>query len=317
MSTLPQFLVNMLNNPPQAGDGVNAWLFSTAIQLHHHYDQPTIVEMLQERTRDCGRIVPQREIERAVQNSARCAWQPNKHSASKPISLPRRVCSITPPRPWPKPDSGLQADILRKHGQWGGLAELLEYSDPKPMDDREHETEIIIDALFPGNPLLCCGKTVACAITDHRECLRGKLADQSYIVPSPMAKKHGRTQGGKKSQRTLKNVGKRRFIVVEFDGHSISDQCAFHLELFKRSPLVCALHSGGKSIHGWYLVDGQSESEVREFFEYAVRLGADPATWNRVQFVRMPGGVRRGDQDKPDKRQMIYYLNFNPLNNEL
>jgi hypothetical protein len=88
MKTLPHFLQKMLNTPPSAGDGVNGWLFSTAIQLHHHYDQPTIVEMLQERTLDCGRIVPQREIERAVRNSARCAWRPT-HGASKPISPPQ------------------------------------------------------------------------------------------------------------------------------------------------------------------------------------------------------------------------------------
>ncbi|MDC0065018.1 hypothetical protein OAK15_01000 [Verrucomicrobia bacterium] len=324
MKTLPQFLVNMLNTPPSAGNGVNSWLFSTAIQLHHHYDQPTIVEMLQERTRDCGRIVPQREIERAVRNSARCAWRPT-HGASKPISSPRRVCATAPPcRPWPMWDNKLQAEVLRKYAPFSGLAELLERSDPRPMDDPSNETESIIDVLFPGNPWVCCGNPYRyCgekklnSETRRREDWRGELGNKSLVVPSPMRKKSGLTQDGNESERTLDNVGQRRFLVVEFDRHSIDDQSAFHLHLSELCPLVCVVHSGGKSLHGWYYVHGQPESEVRKFFEYAVRLGADPATWNRVQFVRMPGGVRNGGWDKPDKPQTIYYLNFNALNNEL
>ena len=55
MSKLPLFLEDMLNNPPQAGNGLHGWFFSAAKQLHHHYDQPTIVELLKERTQDCGR----------------------------------------------------------------------------------------------------------------------------------------------------------------------------------------------------------------------------------------------------------------------
>lgn len=102
--------------------------------------------------------------------------------------------------------------------------------------------------------------------------------------------------------------------MIEFDRHSIDEQSAFHLHLGELCPLVCMVHRGGKSLHGWYLVDGQPERKVREFFEYAVRLGTDTATWNQVQFVRMPGGGRRDDQDKPDKPQTVYYLNFNVLN---
>ena len=265
-----------------------------------------------------------REIERAVRNSAKYAWQPT-HGTAKPISLPRRVSPTAPPRPWPKPDSELQADILSDYGEHGGLAELLKLSDPRPMDDPEYETEFIIDALFKGNPWLCCGKSKVNCEARHREDWRGELAAQSFIVPSPMLKKYGETQDGKVSQRALESVGPRLYLGIEFDRHSINDQCAIHLHLRQLYPLVCALHSGNKSVHGWYLVHGQPESEVRSFFEYAVRLGADTATWTRHQLIRMPGGQRRGDRDEtnkwgtvyhPSKRQMIYHLNFEPLNNK-
>jgi hypothetical protein len=45
---------------------------------------------------------------------------------------------------------------------------------------------------------------------------------------------------------------------------------------------------------------------------YAVMLGADPATWTRCQFVRMPNGLRR----RPKAfgvRQPVFYFNPNNL----
>src|SRR5262245_2661328 len=58
------------------------------------------------------------------------------------------------------------------------------------------------------------------------------------------------------------------------------------------APFVSAVHSGGKSLHGWFDVHGEDEKKIKWFFRYAVSLGADPATWTRSQFVRMPGGRR-------------------------
>ena len=43
---------------------------------------------------------------------------------------------------------------------------------------------------------------------------------------------------------------------------------------------------------------------------YAVSLGADPATWTRSQFVRMPEGRRDNGQ-----RQTAYFFNPKPLEN--
>jgi hypothetical protein len=39
---------------------------------------------------------------------------------------------------------------------------------------------------------------------------------------------------------------------------------------------------------------------------YAVSLGADPATWTKSQFVRMPDGIRDNG-----KRQTVFWLNPN------
>jgi hypothetical protein len=39
-----------------------------------------------------------------------------------------------------------------------------------------------------------------------------------------------------------------------------------------------------------------------------VTLGADPATWTRSQFVRMPDGTRENGQ-----RQTIFFLSLKPM----
>jgi hypothetical protein len=70
------------------------------------------------------------------------------------------------------------------------------------------------------------------------------------------------------------------------------------------APLVCAVHSGGKSLHGWFQARGCEESRIERFFRYAVSRGADPATWTRSQFARMPNGTRENG-----RKQGIYYLN--------
>src|SRR6201987_3774767 len=42
------------------------------------------------------------------------------------------------------------------------------------------------------------------------------------------------------------------------------------------------------------------------FMSQAVMLGADPRTWSRSQFVRLPGGLRLGEKRS---RQNVFYLN--------
>ena len=118
----------------------------------------------------------------------------------------------------------------------------------------------------------------------------------------------GLTKDGRDSKHTLANTGERRFLICEFDTGTPDEHAALLLHLGGFAPLVCVVHSGGKSLHGWFFVAGQPESKIEKFFRYAVSLGADRATWTRSQFVRMPDGTRDNG-----KRQTVYFLNFKPL----
>lgn len=179
-----------------------------------------------------------------------------------------------------------------------GMADLFHSS---PEETAGHDAEGLVDSLFPGNPWLCVADDQRKAITERRETLRGRLGTLQFIVPNPMTGPAGKTQEGRTSARCLDNTGPRRFLVIECDFKpedtggraSPADLCAgVILHLARFAPLVMAVHSAGKSVHGWFACEGQRETALRRFMNYAVTLGADRATWTRCQFVRMPEGQR-------------------------
>jgi hypothetical protein len=103
----------------------------------------------------------------------------------------------------------------------------------------------------------------------------------------------GLTTAGKVSRHSLHGTGLRRFLVAECDfsiyardgktetevaplirklegqGISIADMCAaVLLHLAEYGPLVSVVHSGGKSLHGWFYVQSQPEERVLQFMRY-------------------------------------------------
>jgi hypothetical protein len=89
------------------------------------------------------------------------------------------------------------------------------------------------------------------------------------------------------------------------EGRDVRDLCAaLLLHLAEKAPLALAVHSGGKSLHGWFYCAGVPEEKVLGVFNYAVSLGADRASWTPSQFARMPDGLRENG-----RRQTVYFLN--------
>jgi hypothetical protein len=284
----------MLSAPPRRGGGLHNWLFRTARVLHPFRSREEIIAILQSATH--GEPVKAREIESAVDSSAGCAWIPGANA--QPIKKTS---------PWPALDKAKRAAIIK---DGAGLEDLWEMS-PRPLDDAESHTEEIIDVLFPGDPLLCCGQSSSNFSTRPRSEWRGKLSALQLIVPSPMTSVWGTTKEGKKSQHTLSNTGPRRFLVIEQDAGTQHEQAAILAHLAKRAPLVLAVFSGSKSLHGWFYCAGQNEERLRLFMNDAVSLGADHITWTLSQFVRMPDGTREGGA-----RQAVYFFNPEVMKNE-
>jgi hypothetical protein len=211
-------------------------------------------------------------------------------------------------------------EVVAQRGN--GLVNLWEAS-PVRVDSNQPKTEEIIDSLFPGNPLLCCGWTRHQFDTRPRSRWY-KLHDLQFIVPNPMTATVGLTKSRKLSGHALSNTGPRRFLIVEFDfesnnspeeaqllatleteGRDVRDLCAaLLLHLAEKAPLALAVYSGGKSLHGWFYCAGVPEERVWRTFQYAVSLGADRANWTPSQFARMPDGLRENGS-----RQTVYFLN--------
>ena len=277
---------DVLASSPQAGNGVHRWLYVAALKLHPYFPDKAKLEWeLDMATRNCGREVTTAEIENAVRDSLRFLENPTGQTQTV--------------HRWPARNQGRIETIVRTGPKF---AELAAMSPVKWNDDARH-TEEIIDVLFPGNPLLCAGPKQSYSLTRKREEWRGFLEKQQFIVPSPMSVTHGTTKSKKSSMRTLANTGPRRFLVVEFDQGSFDQHAAVLNHLAKYAPLVMVVHSGNKSLHGWFYCAGDPDSAFERFFSYAVSLGADPATWTCCQLVRMPDGQR--DNGRPQR--VVYF----------
>ena len=203
-----------------------------------------------------------------------------------------------------------------------GLVDLWEAS-PIRLDSNKPRADEMIDILFPGNPLLCCGWSRHHFGTRPRAHWYN-LDKLQFIVPNPMKSRHGLTQQGQFSGHALENTGPRRFVIIEFDfdakrstekgrliatlerqGCDVRDlSAALLMHLAEKAPMALVVYSGAKSLHGWFYCSEVSEDKVLRFFRYAVSVGADPANWTRSQFTRMPDGLRENQ-----KRQTVYFLN--------
>ena len=282
---LPQWCVDIIANPPQSGDGFHLWLFRAARALWKcgRTENDTIAT-LENAASICGRHVPIREIQDAVTNSQRPAFQPDNFQRLR----------------WPKVDEEKRKAVTEKGP---GLVDLWE-SSPVRIEDNDSHNEEIIDVLFPGNPLLCCGAKKETARTASREEWRGRMSKLQFIVPNPMTATIGINQLDEVSHRCLNNTGPRRFLVVEFDTGTTDEHAALLLHLAEWAPMALAVHSGQKSLHGWFYSAGVAEGKIVNFFRHACSLGADPMLWTPCQLARMPDGTRDNG-----KKQTVYFLN--------
>lgn len=292
--SLPAHIRGAFSNPPRAGSGVHKWLFITALRCHKYMAQDEIIRRLTAAVQGCGREVPHAEIVAAVVNSA-----------SKKGRRQFKVRGVPAPgghaKKWPAVNSALQAKVISDYPctvrQFRGMS-------PYEIDTDYNDAYWFVTSLFPDYPPLCIGSDLNRASTGPIEQFEEKLDRMTFIVPSAMTSKFGLTLNGERSQRTLTNTGPRRYLVTEFDSLTLDEQVSMILHLRPYASLALVLWSGGKSLHAWWSCYDTSNSQQKEFFSYAVRLGADPHTWTKCQLVRLPQGWRADKRT----RQSVYYF---------
>lgn len=266
---------------PIEGEGVNRWTFKTACTLFRvGWSEERVRDYLNEHTTRGG-TQADAEIERAIERAP--DWIKLGHAKSH--------------RKWPDINLARRREALSNNI---GIEELQRMSPLKLTGAHQ-----ALPILFPGNPLIWAARSVRPEIGNTLP-LRQWLpvaGMQQFIVPNPMIGRDIPLNG--KSRRCLTNTGPRVYLVVESDSGTADEQSAILWHLARFARLVIAVHSASKSVHGWFHIADRAEKENRAFMEYAVSLGADPATWVKCQPVRMPGGHRPGK----GKQEILF---FNP-----
>jgi hypothetical protein len=278
----------LLAEPPKPG-GTHLWLARAAGGLNRALSAEKSFAYLR---RCCDefvthRPVPDREIRAAVDLAY--PGQAQEHAN----------CSRRPLR-WPEPDNGVIRKVL---------------DETTPCFDGESSTGMqpadILPHLFDHGDLVCTG-----AASDRASVrpLADALADADrlqFIVPNSMLGPHAPNRSGRRSIRCQNNVGERRHIVAEFDDDGLTKamQARLVTALADVAPLVLAVDSGGKSVHGWFHAGHWGARDQARFFAAACLLGADPTRWDICGWVRMPGGLRTVDGRKPARQRILY---FNP-----
>jgi hypothetical protein len=266
---------------PIEGRGINRWTFLTACRLfRRRWSETKVREYLAQHTNRTGRKADD-EIERAIERAPQWGKRGKAGSYRKwpDVSGSKRQKAIN--------DGNISAEELRR---------------VSPL--KQTSAQQVLPILFPGDPLIWA--TMLVGSPGDTLPLRQWLpvaGMQQFIVPNPMISRDIPKNG--KSRRCLTNTGRRFYLVVESDIGTADEQAGILWHLARFAPLVMAVHSANKSVHGWFHVDNRSERQNRELMEYAVPLGADPATFVKCQPVRMPGGHR----PSKGKQEILF---FNP-----
>jgi hypothetical protein len=276
--------------------GTHSFTFRAALRCREAgLTEDQAIELIDARENECPRNFKPDEAEEAVASAY--------NSISKSGGVRQSFSA---------PDHALRAEIIAQYS--GVTVESLRAASAEPLDLPSIE---VLRLLFPNDPLLCIGDSKEKFRTGHLSSYRMApqlLSGAQFLTPSPMKSKWGETKQGNPSQHCESNTGPRRFLIVEIDDESLGkyEQAGIICHLAEIAGLAAVVDSGNRSLHAWFFVSGQSEArggKLWQFFDYACRLGADPALWRAYQFVRMPNGTRRDSAGNRVTKQQLLYLN--------
>ena len=168
LTELPRFIRDLLASPPRAGEGVNLYLYRVARVLHPFRSEGEIADILRAVTVGCGRVVTEKEIRRAVENSRAAAWVPGHGTPSR----------CTPP--WPTVNVEQREAVIAAMGV--GLVDLWEMS-PVRFEDNDSHAKRRSTRSSLATRSCAAEKASRTLLRDSREEWRGKLGGMQLIVP--------------------------------------------------------------------------------------------------------------------------------------
>ena len=243
-----------------------------------------VIRAMADAVREHTRFVPDREILAAIRRVYSGEVVEGRPSAPR----------------WPAVSKTLQAECKRLARARNWTLETLRATSPQ--DCEKMPSRAVLARLLGTDVLVCVGQSAfefSTAPLDSFE----DLGKSALIVPSAMSALTGaRLSDGEQTAHSLSNTGPRQNLIVEFDdGATIDEQAARLIWLSQQRDLRAVVHSGNKSLHGWFKAL-DTEADDAKFFGMAIKLGADPALYLKSQFARMPNGSR----DNGNKQQLEY-----------
>ncbi len=310
--TPPSWVWERLTSCPKAGQGVNAWLFSTARALAPFFSEAELVELLRRYSAGCGRVVTEREIVGQVRRGILASGRRLPGGAKSPPHNHVSRIGFNPAALEALAANGPQLKSQMRWWHW-----LWERSPVRPEGGlgflnhlyRAGETVHLFTRMDAKTPAL------SVRIGGEMSELPPEITDSplglgTWFLANPVDGKWHATEDGGSSCRSKEAVTDYRYAVIESDKAD-----ALHwlgMLATWRAPVAAIYTSGGRSIHALLRVDAESKAEwdacMTPFKPQLAVLGADTNALTAVRLSRLPGCTRR----EKDGFQEIYYLDPNP-----
>jgi len=290
-----------IDSLPEAGGGLNTGIVSATHKLKYFYSEDELIDLFdgvlrERRGRDYRPGEAARQVNFALGSSGRGTG----------ASVSTR---LEPDWPSFEPDLARRLCIAEY-----SVYDLWEAS-PIRYEDGIHTREALMSLFGPAALITFGCKKRKGEDTGsgyhHRRCRLEDLNDAElgwfdHIVPNVASDTWGMTDSRYLSQHAKPLYEYRNHIVVEFD-NTVTDkdqQAAIILWLGEHwGDLRLVVDSGNKSLHAWFYCGGISDDALEVHFRKAVRLGADPNLFDKMQFVRLPDGVR----DNGNRQSILYF----------
>jgi hypothetical protein len=264
------------------------------------------------------RVVPDREIEAAVQKASR-----EVQVVLQAERRERDYMTITK-KAKPEFDGKHMRHKLIEQSKGAQEVDLWELS-PVRLDSETGawESVLFLESMYSTEDVVFIGDTYdkeTFTVADHIDFIKSGVPTKPQIIMNPLYPEPRATKDGNMSKRCDASVCDYRFMLIEFDDISKGDQIAFWYSMIVRQKMriACLIDTGGKSIHAWVNVGLKSieqweEIVVNQFYGdetgWLTLLGADRACKNPSRLSRLPGHFR---QEKQQWQRLLY---LNPQNN--
>jgi hypothetical protein len=278
--------LSRLENLPKPG-GTHLWLAQIAGGLKRRISTADCSRFLRA---VCDRLVTHRHIDdREIEGAIEFAYSTSVCVSGRKLS-------------WPEQDTN-------------AIRQLLARTDIPVLFGADSESGIdsqtALAGLFLPAELVCVGEDVnKTSVKPTTAWVKYvSLHSLTYVCPNPLCERFTKRSDGSIQIRCQANVATRRWLIVEADDLSITkhDQAKILSALSLLLPLAMVVDSGGKSLHGWFHVEGREWKEIVGFFYRACALGADKTKFDKCGWVRLPGGTRRKDTGEHIPQRILYW----------